>query len=139
MPRKKIIIIEDDLVLLETIQEILSSEGYECLALSGTAHVFSKIEAFMPDLFLIDYMLTDWNGGELSGAIRELDKFKKTPIILMSAYVKIISSMDEFGCNAILEKPFDINSLSRLIKSLLNEPVRKSGLFPKIKTIIRKR
>ncbi|TCD07585.1 response regulator [Pedobacter frigidisoli] len=139
MPQKKIMIIEDDLVLLETIQEILTLDAYECLGISDTEHVFSHMEQFKPDLFLIDYMLPDWNGGELSGAIRGMDLFEQTPIIIMSAYARVLFPMTEYGCNAVLEKPFHIDELSKLVKSYLRTPIIDSGLFPKIRTIMKKR
>ncbi|RYD76371.1 MAG: response regulator [Sphingobacteriales bacterium] len=137
MNRKRIIVVEDDLVLLETIQDVLNSNGYECLGLYETENIFARMEQFKPDLFLVDYMLPDWNGGELCGAIRGIDVFEHTPIIIMSAYAKIISPMKEYGCNAVLEKPFNVKDLLYIVKSMLDTPVINSGLLPKIKTLVK--
>jgi len=137
MERKKILIVEDDLVLLETLTEILTYDGYQCRGCDSPGTVTAVAESFRPDLFIIDYMLPDWNGGELCGAIRGMDGFEQTPIIITSAYTKILLSLADYGCDAILEKPFNIDELLNLVGSLLRSGTTDSGLLPRIKMIVK--
>ncbi|WP_052265902.1 response regulator [Pedobacter kyungheensis] len=137
MERKKILIVEDDLILLETLTGILSSNGYECRGCEEAEKVTALAEHFRPDLFIIDYMLPEWNGGELCGAIRGLEGFAQTPIIITSAYTSIVLSLADYGCDAVLEKPFSIDELLKLISSLLSAGSPDSGLIPKVKMIIK--
>jgi len=137
MERKKILIIEDDLVLLEILTEILTSSGYDCRGCDQSETVLSVAENFRPDLFIIDYMLPEWNGGEICCAIRGMDGFEQTPIVITSAYAKILLSLDDYGCDAILEKPFGIDELLGLVGSLLGSARSDSGLLPRIKKIVK--
>lgn len=131
-------IVEDDLVLLETLQDILSTNGYQCLGCHHTDHVLKQVEQFKPDLLILDYMLPDWNGGELCGAIRSLDGFEYTPVIIISAYTKILLSLAEYGCDAVLEKPFSIDELLEVVNSLVSSKSTDSGLLPKIKMMVKR-
>lgn len=136
MEKRKIFIVEDDLVLLETLQDILSQFGFDCKGCNDAAVASHMIEAYRPDLILLDYMLPDWNGGELCSAIRGIEGFEYVPIIITSAYAKILFSASEFGCDAVLEKPFEISKLISLINDMLTTRRSDSGLMPKIKRLI---
>ena len=137
MERKKILIVEDDLILLETLTSILSSNGYECRGCEEAEKVTALAERFRPDLFIIDYMLPEWNGGELCGAIRGIEGFAQTPIIITSAYSSILLSLADYGCDAVLEKPFSIDELLKLVSSLLSAESPDIGLIRKVKMIIK--
>ena len=137
MERKKILIVEDDLVLLEILTDILSSKGYDCMGCPEVGMVTSLAESFKPDLFIIDYMLPEWNGGELSGAIRGLEGFAQTPIIITSAYTSILLSVADYGCDAVLEKPFSIDELLKLVSSLLKAGSPDTGLAARVKMIVK--
>jgi len=137
METKKIFIVEDDLMLLETLQEILKLYGYQCQGCHDPEKAVKQIEHYRPDLVILDYMLPEWNGGELCSAIRAIDGFEYVPIIIISAYTKILFSLSDYGCDAILEKPFSIQEITRLISTLLSGKRSDSGLLPKIKTVIK--
>ncbi|MCZ4224817.1 response regulator [Pedobacter rhodius] len=137
MEKKKIFIVEDDLMLMETIQDILSYHGYECQGCYDPQDALKMIESFGPDLILLDYILPEWNGGELCALIRGLDGYDYVPIIITSAYANILLSVADYGCDAVLEKPFTMKELLDLIRSLLKEKRSDSGLMPKIKSVIK--
>lgn len=137
MNKKKIFIVEDDLMLLETIQDILREQGYDCQGCVHPEDAVRMIEEFQPELIILDYMLPEWNGGELCSAVRAIDNFEYIPIIIISAYAKILLSLSEYGCDAVLKKPFETSELIGLIESLLSSRRTDSGLLPKIKTIIK--
>ncbi|KQM77887.1 hypothetical protein ASE74_15925 [Pedobacter sp. Leaf216] len=137
MEAKKIFIVEDDLMLLETLQEIFELHGYQCQGSPDPEKAIGLIANYRPDLVILDYMLPEWNGGELCGAIRALDGFEYVPIIITSAYTQILFSLTDYGCDAILEKPFSIQQITQLVSDLLSEKRSDSGLLPKIKTAIK--
>ncbi|MDQ1142774.1 two-component system response regulator VicR [Pedobacter agri] len=137
MEQKKIFIVEDDLVLLETIQDILLDQGFDCQGCFHPENAIRMIEKYRPDLVLLDYMLPEWNGGELCSAIRAIDGFEYTPIIITSAYAKILLSISDYGCDAVIEKPFRISDLIGVINSQLCTRRSDSGLLPKIKKVVK--
>lgn len=135
MGAKKIFVVEDDLVLLETILNVLNQHGYEAKGTYHTDGILEIIQAFEPDLLILDYMLADWNGGELCGAVRGLNGFEYKPIIIMSAYTNILYGLKDYGCDAILNKPFDIDKLLTVVETLMIARRSDSGLFPKLKRL----
>jgi two-component system response regulator VicR len=137
MEQKKILIVDDDLVLLETLQEILMMHGYICHGCYETTHILDEVQRFDPDLVILDYMLPEWNGGELCGAIRGVDSFGEKPIIIISAYANILFSVAEYGCDAILEKPFTTDQLLDTIRNLLAEQPADTGLLRRLKVMIK--
>jgi len=130
---KKIFIVEDDLALLETLQEIFELHGYQCQSCHEPEKAIGLIENYHPDLIVLDYLLPDWNGGELCAAIRAIDGFQNIPIIITSAYAKILYSLSEYGCDAVLEKPFSIHQMINLVSKLLSKKNSRNSLLPGIK------
>lgn len=130
---KKIFIVEDDLVLLETLQEIFGLHGYQYQGCHEPENAIKLIENYRPDLILLDYLLPEGNGGELCAAIRTIDDFQNIPIIITSAYAKILYSLSEYGCDAVLEKPFSIHQMINLVSKLLSKKNSRNSLLPGIK------
>lgn len=74
---------------------------------------------FKPDLVLLDYLLPGINGGELCGQIKRHQAFSKIPVIIYSAYPKVLTSLGDYGCDLFLPKPFDLDELAKHIETLL--------------------
>ncbi len=119
----KILVIDDDLDLLAVLKEWFSDESFELRTLSRANGVFDIIEQFRPDLILIDYLLTDINGGEICSQIKRSTEYAHIPIAILSAYPKVFLSLGNYKCDLFIAKPFDLYSLTEKIQGLLNLPV----------------
>ncbi len=104
--RAKILLLEDDPILLETIQELLESEGYEVyVAQDGEeASQLAYEERF--DLYIFDINVPEIDGLSLLEALREADD--NTPAIFISALVDIetIATAFNVGAKDYIKKPF---------------------------------
>ena len=103
---KKILLLEDDLLLAETLQELLESEGYEVtLAGDGEAAADASYESDF-DLYVFDINVPEINGLELLEALRGAED--KTPAIFISALVDLnsIAKGFEVGADDYIKKPF---------------------------------
>jgi CheY-like chemotaxis protein len=69
----------------------------------------------------MDYLLNGINGEELCNKIRQNTKTSKLPVVLISAYGKVIKSPNDCGCNAFIEKPFDLTTLVTI-----KQPIEKT-------------
>jgi len=125
MPHKKILIIEDDISLSETISMALRAKGYEIFEYSDSDGALDIASDFLPDLILMDYLLPSWNGGELCSTIRAVDILKNVPLIIMSAYARLLFSIGDYGCDAVLQKPFELQKLETVINKLINRSEKK--------------
>jgi two-component system phosphate regulon response regulator PhoB len=117
--KKRILVIEDDKDIRDTIVYILEEEDYEVKS-SGDSKILKSINSYKPDLILLDNWLTDWksdaNGQQLSKELKSDPVTSHIPIIIISA-VSNVKEIAEAGlANGYLQKPFDLNELVAVVK-----------------------
>ncbi|WP_345948029.1 response regulator [Mucilaginibacter sp. PAMB04274] len=105
---KRILVLDNDPAILDVMQEILSYEGFDVKTLEDTDNIFTCIDNYQPDLVLIDYILNGINGGELCAQIKKNPLTSGLPVIIMSAYSKVLLSLGNYGCDEFIAKPFDL-------------------------------
>ncbi|MBA2573143.1 MAG: sigma-54-dependent Fis family transcriptional regulator, partial [Gemmatimonadetes bacterium] len=102
----KILVIDDESAILDTVRILLRREGFEvCTALGGVQGV-EKLHEFRPDLVLTDVRMPGSNGLDILGAAQQLDP--TLPVILMTAQVSLQSAIRAVNEGAFyyLQKPF---------------------------------
>jgi DNA-binding response OmpR family regulator len=125
--RSRILAIEDDNSLCEILEVLFYQSGYECLIVQETTDITGLMQEFKPDLVLIDYLLPKINGGELCSQIKQNSLFARIPVIIYSAYSRVLLSLGNYGCDYFLAKPFDLDDLTRNIEVLLSRPVQNTN------------
>jgi CheY-like chemotaxis protein len=111
MPMKRILVVDNDPDILNVMEEILEYEGFEVKSYTDTENIFGCIDNYHPDLVLMDYILDGINGGELCAQIKSNPKTSSLPVIIMSAYSKVLLSLGNYGCDEFIAKPFDLTDL----------------------------
>ncbi len=81
---KKILIIEDEEILLELLQKKLIKEGYEVSIGKNGVEGLEKVKEEIPDLILLDIIMPKMGGFEVMKELQKSDKFSKIPIIIIS-------------------------------------------------------
>ena len=114
---KKILIIDDDKVFRFSTRIILENAGFEVEEAVSGEEGLKKAEEFNPDLFIIDLMMETWSAGfDLINKLRANDKFKTTPMIMLSS-VHLQSQYDFLeveaakGINIVEKKPLTPDAL----------------------------
>jgi DNA-binding response OmpR family regulator len=116
---KRILVLDDNQDILDIVQETLMYEDFEVQSTSRSDAVVSMAETFMPDLVILDYRVAGLNGGELCVQFKSHPRFKNIPVIIYSAYIDNNSELFAYGCDAIINKPFDLTELVEKVNSLL--------------------
>lgn len=119
--RSKLLVIDDDAHLRESLAEVLELDGFDC-SQAGTAQ--SGLEGaakIKPDIVIMDIQLPDSSGFQIC---QELRKRSKTTILIMMTG-RFLSSDEkkqgfELGADDYLTKPFDIAELSVRIRQMLS-------------------
>jgi len=116
---KKILVIEDDKDIRDTIVFILEDEKYEVTA-SGDSRILKSLNTLQPNLILMDNWLTEWksdaNGQQLSKELKSNPATSHIPIIIISA-VNNIKEIAEAGlADSYLKKPFEMQDLIAIVK-----------------------
>jgi DNA-binding response OmpR family regulator len=117
--KKKVLVIDDDEAVLDVMKDALIYEGFEVKTADRADDVQAMISTYQPDLLLIDYILKGINGGEICHQVKDNGKEKKLPVIIVSAYPKVLTSLGDYGCDKFIAKPFDLDDLVGSIRSVL--------------------
>ena len=116
---KRIYLVEDEAVLLDSIKLNLVYDGYEVIGIkSGTEAFDNAKELGESDLVILDVMLPGYNGIQVC---KEIRKFSDVPILFLSAKGSTVDRVMglKAGGNDYLPKPFDLEELLLKVKILL--------------------
>lgn len=107
----KILIIEDEINLLETLKLNLELENYSVLAFDSGIEALKHVELFSPHLILLDIMLPVMSGTDVFKKIKELNI--NCPIIFLTAKNNVKDKIDglKLGADDYITKPFDLEEL----------------------------
>jgi DNA-binding response OmpR family regulator len=114
--RNKILIIDDDSAVLEILTECFTEEGYEVKAITHVNDIYELIDSFQPNVVLTDYILNGINGGEFCTQIKMA--YQNLPVIILSAYPKVMLSLGTYNCDLFVAKPFDVFALIKQVNKL---------------------
>ncbi|MDB4926895.1 response regulator [Mucilaginibacter sp.] len=117
---KRILILDDNQDILDIVHETLAYEQFDVKGTSNGEDVMPFVEEFNPDLVILDYRVAGMNGGELCKQIKCHPKYKDTPVIIFSAYINHDDELFDYGCDAIINKPFDLTELVEKVNSLIS-------------------
>ncbi len=110
---KKILLVDDEPEMVEMVKMRLEAHGYEIITANDGLGGLEKARNENPDLILLDLMLPKMTGYEVCRMLKFDDKYKKIPIIVLSA----LDQQDErekavkAGADTVFVKPFDLELL----------------------------
>ena len=118
MDKKRILIVDDEKDIVETIQFRLELEGLECLVAYDGEEALLKAKREKPDLILLDIMLPKINGYKIARLLKFDELYKHIPIIMLTARTQQtdIKIGEETGADEYVTKPFDMDMLVALVK-----------------------
>ena len=128
MAKNKILIVDDEADLAETLKFRLETAGYEVNTAPDGQEGLKKARSELPDLIILDLMLPKLDGYRVCRMLKFDEKYKGIPIILFSARVQEsdIKMGEEQGADAYITKPFDPKALLAKIDELLNKYKKKA-------------
>ena len=113
--RRKILVVDDDKIIVETIVQALEEDeyGYEMISASDGFEAGLQVSHFKPDLLILDIMMPDINGYEVCQKVKSSPETKDTKIIVLSAYLddEAFRQMKEYGADACFSKPLPLEQL----------------------------
>lgn len=127
---KKILVIEDDANIRESLVELLEMKSFDLLSADNGTDGLKIAQDQLPDLILCDVMMPGMNGYEVVEAIRKDARFADLPFIFLSAKAMDtdIQHAKNLGANSYLTKPFRAQDLFNTIDDLFkNNPGGNSG------------
>lgn len=115
----KILLLEDDAILAQTMVQILEQENYDVTLVEDGEEVLEATYENKFDLYLFDINVPILDGKETLKALRDADD--NTPTFFITALRDTASILEGFdcGCNDYIKKPFDLDELLARIKAIL--------------------
>ena len=118
----KILVVEDEGYLLETMVEILKEDlGYHVITATTKKEAIQKAEIDLPDLILLDVELEEREDGlAICKELKTNKKTKNIPIVMVSAHVRTsdIQKGLDAGAECYITKPFNIGKLGEIVKEV---------------------
>ena len=126
MPDAKVLLVDDDPVILKLLQVNFEMEGYTVMTAADGVEGLEKARSERPDIVLLDIMMPRMDGLQVTQALKGDDSTKDIPIILLSAKAQAsdIQAGRDMGADDYLTKPFDPLELLERVGDLLSGDVR---------------
>lgn len=120
--KKHILVVDDEIGALTLIGIMLERGGFEVQKARDAKTALSVLEDYTPDLIILDVMMPGMNGIDLCQALRQQDKTRKTPVLILSARgdAESIIRGIEAGANDYLPKPILHHDLVSKVRSMLD-------------------
>ncbi|NOT06016.1 MAG: response regulator [Anaerolineales bacterium] len=124
---EKILIIDDDVDTLRLVGLMLQRQGYEIIAASNGSQGLTKALEERPDLILLDVMMPDMDGYEVTRRLRKNPVTVAIPIMMFTAKTQLDDKVTGFevGADDYLTKPTHPTELQAHVKALLARTIHK--------------
>src|SRR6185369_958997 len=122
MPKK--ILLADDSITIQKVVELTFSDGdYEVVAVNNGAKAIQKIAEMKPDVILSDIIMPEKNGYEVCEFVKSHPVYRGIPVILLTGTFEPFDPdrADKAGCDAVVTKPFESQSLIAKVEELINQ------------------
>lgn len=115
----KVLIADDELRLRKVVSLHLKKSGIEVVEAGNGKVAVEMAEEHTPDVIVLDVMMPEKTGLEACAELKKNDRFKGTPVILLTAMAESedLKKGEEVGADAYLTKPFSPKELIDVIKS----------------------
>jgi len=131
---KRVLVVDDDRPLAETIAQTLHEEGYQVSVAFDGYEAGVKMTMLKPDLLILDLIMPGMDGFAVCQRVKADPEGKRTKILVMTGFVQegSIAKAIECGADLCLEKPFRMQALSATASKLLGWRRREVDVMPGI-------
>jgi DNA-binding response OmpR family regulator len=116
----KILIADDELIMLKIIELRLKKDGHEVIVTSNGQEALEKIKQEDPDMIIADIMMPFTSGLEIVAVVKQDKQRRNVPIIILSSMGQenVVLEAFNLGADDYITKPFSPNELSMRVKRL---------------------
>jgi DNA-binding response OmpR family regulator len=127
--RQRVLVIDDNLTMLKFVQEVLAEADYDVVTAGTAQEALQASRQQKPDLILLDYLLPDLRGDELSKRLSADESTADVPVVFMSGFGTDLENVQDRSENVlgILNKPFTADSLLKAVEENLSKAPGKES------------
>ncbi|MDR2313836.1 MAG: response regulator [Spirochaetaceae bacterium] len=119
--RKKILVVDDEIINLDFFEVMLSKLGFVVEKAGNGEEGLAMVKKFFPDLIILDNIMPKMSGWELTKILKADPKYKEIPIIMLSALDDVKDKVEgfEMGVDDYITKPFNFSEVLARIRAVL--------------------
>ena len=117
----KVLLVDDEPVIRQLLTDFLTGEGYEVIVASNGSKVVELAIRENPRVIILDVNMPNVDGIETCRRIREEEKIRLIPIIMMTGRDSHKTAADEAKADDFVHKPFDLAELLLRVKSITDK------------------
>jgi two-component system alkaline phosphatase synthesis response regulator PhoP len=117
MGKKRVLIADDDIDVLEVIKAILEHEGFQVNTARDGEQAFKLLRKHVFNAVILDVVMPKVTGTKLLRLMRKSSKFRDTPVMLLTGRNAVEESTTKLA-NDFLTKPFNTRDLIKRVKAL---------------------
>ena len=128
MPKR--ILLADDSITIQKVVELTFSDGdYEVTAVNNGTKAIQKLAEMRPDIILSDIIMPEKNGYEVCEYVKSHPEFRTIPVVLLTGTFEPFDPdrADKAGCDAVVTKPFESQSLIHKVEELIEHSKSQGG------------
>lgn len=122
MARKRILIVDDEVDIINTIKLFLEIEGYDIIIAFDGREALDKVRSENPELIILDVMLPSIDGFEIAQKLKSDARYKHIPILIVTAFAQ--RAEEELAkkslADSYMTKPLELDVLNDKVKELLS-------------------
>ena len=119
--RKKVLIAEDYADIRHMTRVMIELIGFDVIEAANGYEAIEQAKKTRPDVVLMDIAMPQLNGITAATMIHQLDGLRDVPIIAITAFGRqYVEEASEYGFDAVIEKPVDMDELKFVLESRLN-------------------
>jgi len=117
-----VLVVDDSNTNVVLLEAILNDKGYEIETALNAKEAFAIMEVKVPDLILLDLLMPKINGYDFLQQVKENEKTRDIPVIIVSAVTEAENIRKTFDMGAVdfIKKPIDIQDLIEKVSKTLN-------------------
>ncbi len=120
---KKILIVDDEQDIVESLQFVLEAAGFECHCAYNGEEGLNLAREILPDLIILDVMMPKINGFKICRLLKYDSKYRNIPILMVTARSQMEDKQigEETGVDEYITKPFELDEIVEKVKGYLSK------------------
>ena len=121
MTAKRILIVDDEKDIVETLSFMLKAKGFDCICAYDGEEGLNLAKNSSPDIVILDVMMPKINGYKICRLLKFDEKYKNIPIIMITARSQEEDKLigEETGADEYITKPFEFSDVLEKINKCL--------------------
>lgn len=117
----KILIVDDDKILRDSLEDYLKEERFEVITTDNGYEACFLLNQYLPDIIILDLIMPNVDGFKVCELIKGNSRTKDINIIILTGYAseENVKRVYEYGVNKVLSKPVDVKELLETIYTII--------------------